>query len=237
VAIGALAVHIAVKLPVIRLALTSDLDDEGLDRDEARGGTPPLSRRGLLRTTGVAAAAVVLATIGSTVPALRRVSVFGVRSGAGPGGVPINKSARAAGVTAAALSPGYRLTVGYAGRESTWSRSDLEALPQHTVTLPIACVEGWSASGEWTGIRVRELLDRAGVPRGADVRVESLQAEGPYRVTRLPGAFADDDRTLLALGLAGAPLSLDHGFPVRLIAPNRPGVLQTKWVARLEGLR
>jgi len=40
--------------------------------------------------------------------------------------------------------------------------------------------------------------------------------------------------TLLALDLSGEPLSLDHGFPCRLIAPDRPGVLQTKWVARLE---
>ena len=49
-----------------------------------------------------------------------------------------------------------------------------------------------------------------------------------------PANFAADDRTLLALDLAGEPLSLDHGFPCRLIAPNRPGVLQTKWVSRLE---
>lgn len=34
----------------------------------------------------------------------------------------------------------------------------------------------------------------------------------------------------------GAGLSLDHGFPARIIAPNRPGVLQTKWVHRLEVL-
>ena len=33
--------------------------------------------------------------------------------------------------------------------------------------------------------------------------------------------------------LDGEPLALDHGYPVRLIGPNRPGVLQTKWVTRL----
>jgi DMSO/TMAO reductase YedYZ molybdopterin-dependent catalytic subunit len=52
----------------------------------------------------------------------------------------------------------------------------------------------------------------------------------------LQANFAADDRTLLALGLAGEPLALDHGYPCRLIAPNRPGVLQTKWVERLEVL-
>jgi DMSO/TMAO reductase YedYZ molybdopterin-dependent catalytic subunit len=38
---------------------------------------------------------------------------------------------------------------------------------------------------------------------------------------------------LLAVELDGQPLHIDHGFPVRLIGPNRPGVLQTKWVSRL----
>lgn len=46
--------------------------------------------------------------------------------------------------------------------------------------------------------------------------------------------YVDDPLTLLALTLNGRPLSLDHGFPARIIAPNRPGVLQTKWVHRLE---
>jgi DMSO/TMAO reductase YedYZ molybdopterin-dependent catalytic subunit len=47
-----------------------------------------------------------------------------------------------------------------------------------------------------------------------------------------PAQLADPD-TLLALELNGEPLDLDHGFPVRLIGPNRPGVQQTKWVGRV----
>ena len=46
--------------------------------------------------------------------------------------------------------------------------------------------------------------------------------------------YAAHPDTLLALQLNGARLTLDHGFPARLIAPNRAGVLQTKWVERLE---
>jgi DMSO/TMAO reductase YedYZ molybdopterin-dependent catalytic subunit len=48
--------------------------------------------------------------------------------------------------------------------------------------------------------------------------------------------FVRDPLTLLALRLEGKDLHLEHGFPARIIAPNRPGVLQTKWVARLEVL-
>ncbi len=235
VAIGALVVHVAVKLPLIRRSLTGDVDDDAVERS-ADLPAPGLSRRSLLRTTWVAAGIAVLATAGATVPWLRRVSVLAVRSGDGPGGVPINKSAAAARVTETATAADYRLVVAYAGRTVSLSRADLEALPQTTEELPIACVEGWSASGSWTGVRVRSLLDLVEAPRGSAVRVESLQEAGPFRVTRLPAAFADDDLTLLALGLAGEPLSLDHGFPARLIAPNRPGVLQTKWVARLDVL-
>lgn len=107
-------------------------------------------------------------------------------------------------------------------------------MPQHDEELPIACVEGWSASGRWSGVRVRDLTALVGATGGEDVVVTSLQESGPFRVTTLQGDFVDDERTLLALGLAGEELDLDHGFPCRVIAPNRPGVLQTKWVGRLE---
>lgn len=233
VAIGALVLHIAVKLPIIRDALTGDVEDT--THDEPGATAPgPVSRRGLLRTTWVASGVAVLATAGGTVPALRNVSIFATRSGEGPAGIPINKSARSAGVGATATSAAYALTVVHDGTEVSVTREDLLALPQQTYTLPIACVEGWSASGSWTGVRVRDVLDLVRAPGGRDVVVVSLQESGPFRQTLLQGNFAEDDRTLLALALDGEPLSLDHGYPVRLIAPNRPGVLQTKWVGRLE---
>lgn len=233
VAVGALIVHVAVKLPILRHTLVHDVDDTAHDRPEASArGT--LSRRGLLRTTWLSSAIAVLATAGSTVPLLRTISVLGVRSGDGPAGIPINKSAVAAGVTATATSAAYRLVVAHGPRELTLTRADLQGLEQRTEELPIACVEGWSAAGAWTGVRVRDLLDLVGAPSDSDVMVTSLQETGPFRRTTLQGNFADDPRTLLALGLSGEPLALDHGYPCRLIAPNRPGVLQTKWVSRIE---
>jgi len=44
---------------------------------------------------------------------------------------------------------------------------------------------------------------------------------------------AHDPDTLLALHVNGEELALDHGYPLRLIGPNRPGVMQTKWVTKL----
>jgi DMSO/TMAO reductase YedYZ molybdopterin-dependent catalytic subunit len=52
-------------------------------------------------------------------------------------------------------------------------------------------------------------------------------------VTELPSQFVQDPLTVLALGLDGETLSIDHGFPCRVIAPDRPGVLQTKWVGAI----
>ena len=126
--------------------------------------------------------------------------------------------------------------VAHAGTTVSLTREDLLAMPQRSEELPIACVEGWSASAVWTGVRLRDLLDLVDAPRGAEVEVTSLQERGAFRATLLQGNFADDDRTLVALALSGEPLDLDHGYPARLIAPNRPGVLQTKWLSRLEAV-
>lgn len=102
------------------------------------------------------------------------------------------------------------------------------------VELPIACVEVWSATAAWAGVRVRDLLDEAGVDLSAAVRVVSLERHGRYRTSVL-GPHHRDPLTLLALRVNGDVLDLDHGYPCRLLAPNHPGVLQTKWVTHIEG--
>lgn len=233
VAIGSLLVHVAVKLPAVRAALTGPLDDAEPAMAPADG---QLSRRGFLRATWLATGVAVLATAGATVPALRKVSIFAVRSGEGPQGVPINRSAEAAQVTDEMVQPSYRLELQYGDRRMSLSRADLEAMPQTSAVLPIACVEGWSASATWSGVRVRELLALVEAPADSDVRVESLERKGPFSVTELPSQFSQDDLTLLALKINGETLNIDHGYPCRIIAPARPGVLQTKWVSRLSVL-
>ncbi|MPZ60872.1 MAG: molybdopterin-dependent oxidoreductase [Propionibacteriales bacterium] len=233
VATGALALHVAVKLPVVRSALGSDVDAaEPRTGSPAAGSAPAISRRNLLRATWIAAGTAVVAAAGSTVPWLSRVSVFAVRTGDGPQGVPINGTAAAAGVRKQIDDPSFRLVVDGPARRVELSRRDLERMRQHEADLPIACVEGWSAVGRWSGVRVRDLLALVGAPPDSRVKVRSLQ-RGRRRFD-LPPQFAADPLTLLALGLDGEPLSEDHGYPCRIIAPGRPGVTQTKWVKRLE---
>jgi DMSO/TMAO reductase YedYZ molybdopterin-dependent catalytic subunit len=214
---GAVLLHLAAKLPVLRTA--ADSTDPG--------------RRRVLTLAGVAAATVTVATVGQTFAPLRRVSLFAPRlPGVGPQGLPVNKTAAAARVARA--GDDFRLVVtGPSGRHAL-GLADLLALPQATVELPIACVEGWSASGTWSGVRLVDLLRLVGAEHtDRPVRVESLQPDGPYRESLVEPGPARDPLTLIALRLGGEPLHLDHGFPCRLIAPNRPGVLQTKWVGAI----
>lgn len=236
---GSILVHVAVKLPIIRAALGTPVDaPESMPIAGPATAAPDrqaaLSRRALLRTTWGAAGLAVVATAGQTVPWLRDVSVFGVRSGDGPQGVPVNRSAVAADVVDRATNSSWALTITYRSQRLRLTRSQLAAMPQRTRSLPISCVEGWSASAVWTGVPMADLLARVGAPARSEVFVTSLERSGPFSTSTLPPQFAADSDTLLALRLNGEPLNIDHGFPCRIIAPARPGVLQTKWVDRLE---
>jgi hypothetical protein len=224
--IGALLVHVGVKLPVIREALAR----RPVDRPEAAAGG--LSRRGLLAAAGAAAGIITVTTVGQTIRPLSALSVLAPRiPSRGPQGLPVNRTAAAAGIGDVT---GYRLVVAGPGGRIDLDLATLAALPQHTIELPITCVEGWSATGTWTGIRLRDLLALVGAdPDTADVDVESLQPAGRYRRSTVDPPLTADPLTLIALRLGGEPLHRDHGYPARLIAPNRPGVLQTKWVGRL----
>jgi DMSO/TMAO reductase YedYZ molybdopterin-dependent catalytic subunit len=240
VAIGSILLHLAVKMPVIvtvfgRQAAHSG-DAEPPDGAAAADLTAEsgLTRRGLFWATGAAVAAVTVSTVGQTLTPLRRLVLLAPRRpDIGPQGLPVNRTAVQAGVRAAAVDPGYRLAV-HGPRAYALTLAELRALPQYEASLPIACVEGWSVSARWRGVRVRDLLDRAGAGRGAGARVDSLERHGLYASSLLSPAHAAHPLTLLALEVDGRPLGLDHGYPLRLIAPDRPGVLQTKWVSTVE---
>ena len=136
-----------------------------------------------------------------------------------------------------AQSPDYRLTVVNGDRSRAFTAAELSALPQTTRSLPIACVEGWSANGTWSGVVLSDLVASVGGSADSDVRMTSLEPPGPYSRSVLPAVHARDSDTLIALKLNGETLTLDHGYPCRLIAPSRPGVLQTKWLTRIEVVR
>ena len=234
--IAGLAVHVAGKLPVMRRTFREEGVAAPLREGVPEGGT--ISRRGALTVVGAGSLLLALQGLGQAVGGpLRSLSLLAPRGagsapgeGGGPNDFQVNKTARRARITPEMVGPDYRLEVN--GR--TFSRDDLLAMPLVSATLPIACVEGWTATREWTGVRLRDLAAVAGVEDPRELFVQSLQPGGGFRQVTLNRAQSTDDRSLLALKVGGTDLSLDHGYPARLIIPGAPGVHNTKWVASIE---
>jgi len=83
-------------------------------------------------------------------------------------------------------------------------------------------------------VALGDLLALAGASPGASATVVSLQEPGAaYSSSEVDAGQMSDPDTMLALELNGEELHIDHGFPVRLIGPNRPGVQQTKRVTKV----
>lgn len=248
VVVGSILLHIAVKLPDIVYGLRSPIAEGDVlteipwsENPEAHSNagdlpapvTPALSRRGVLTAAGIGIGAVVVTSVGQTFSPLEPVGLLAIRQPhKGPQRVPVNRTAEQAKVGAAALASGWTLRVD-GPKPYRLTLAELEALVESEAKLPITCVEGWSAQAHWRGVRLMDLVQRAGGSAEAQVRLHSLEQEG-YNSSEIFGPQLG--AALLATHLNGERLNLDHGYPLRLIAPNRPGVLQTKWLSRVEVL-
>jgi DMSO/TMAO reductase YedYZ molybdopterin-dependent catalytic subunit len=237
---AAFTAHAVLKLPMA-LRNLRQLREERDDLVSPRPTEPTVSRRGALWFVGGGSLLLFATTVGQSFDGpLRRTALLAPHGagdpGSGPNGFQINKTAAYAGVTPAQTGEdAWRLVV--TGRTGTvrLSRAQLAELPLHSAALPIACVEGWSTSDQWwRGVRLRDLAALVGYEDDPpDVFVESLQQRGSFRKAALRANQVADPRSLLALYVNGEELSPDHGHPARIIVPAAPGVLNTKWVARL----
>ncbi len=247
VVIGSVLVHVAVKLPDIRYGLGVKVADGDVltevpwtenpaSHSNAGPVAPPpttgISRRGLLAATGAGIGVAVLTTIGDTITPLAPVGLLAVReSSNAPQRVPVNKTSAQAGVRATATDPGWLLEV-VGPRPFRLTLTDIEVLAGHEAHLPITCVEGWSVGADWRGVRLLDVVRRAGGDADSRVDVHSLELHSQYNHSSIAGPQVA--HALLATHLNGDRLDLDHGYPLRLIAPNRAGVLNTKWLRRIE---
>ncbi|QCD59052.1 hypothetical protein CEB94_32600 [Streptomyces hawaiiensis] len=237
---AAFVAHALLKTPTALRNLRR-LREEKNDLVSPRPAEPTVSRRGALWFVGGGSLLLFATTVGQNFGGpLRRTALLaphgGGEPGSGPNGFQINKTAAYAGIdTAQAAEDTWRLVV--TGRTGTvrLSRAQLAGLPSYSASLPIACVEGWSTPDQWwRGVRLRDLAALVGYEDDPpDVFVESLQPRGAFRKAALRANQVADPRSLLALYVNGEELSPDHGYPARIIVPAAPGVLNTKWVARM----
>jgi len=110
--------------------------------------------------------------------------------------------------------------------------SELQALGSVTLTRDIHCVTKWSKfDTSWTGVRVRDLFERAGVQ--ADATHVMVHAEYGY-TTNLPLDDITRDDSIVAYAFEGEPIEPIHGGPVRLVIPHLYFWKSAKWVRGLE---
>lgn len=113
----------------------------------------------------------------------------------------------------------------------------LAELPRTTVKSDFHCVTTWSCRQlEWSGVSFKDFFDRFIVPRVTDATLIAgavLTAQDGYRTSLLLDDLLQDD-VLLADELEGQPLSIEHGAPLRLVAPAHYGYKNPKHLTRVD---
>jgi hypothetical protein len=213
-------VHIGAAVLAIPLAVSH------FRRRPARPRATDVGRRTLLRATVVGAAAAgawvgwegLIRATGAP-GATRRFTGSHERGSGDPDAMPVTQWLDDAVQRIAPAT--WRLRAG--GAE--YALADLRGLPVDEFTAVLDCTSMWYAEQQWRGVRLDRLIDPGAAPS-----VEVRSATG-YAL-RFPAR--DLDRIWLALDVGGRPLSAGHGFPARIVAPERRGFWWVKWVTSIQ---
>ncbi|MGF1429730.1 sulfite oxidase-like oxidoreductase [Kitasatospora sp. LaBMicrA B282] len=117
----------------------------------------------------------------------------------------------------------------------SWDHAGFHALPRTSVRADFHCVTRFSMlDSEWSGVAAATVLDL--VPPAPGVTHVMVWAEYGYSAN-LPLAEFADPRSLFATHHDGEPLTVEHGFPVRLVVPQRYAWKGPKWVRAVEYMR
>ena len=234
---------------------------DALNRDRATAG---VDRRRFLLLTGAGAVVAVVAGVGSRLGSAATSSIVAIRAALHLP-APVNRVEVPTGadlhlpdlsplftpnadfyrvdtaLTVPSIDPsGWRLTVdGMVEQRVELSFHDLLAMGLHEHAITLTCVSnqvGGNLIGNarWLGVPVRDILARARPRNGADMvlsrSIDGFTASTPLTALTDPGRDA-----ILAVGMNGEPLPLEHGFPVRMVVPGLYGyVSATKWLTELK---
>ncbi len=115
-----------------------------------------------------------------------------------------------------------------------YTYDDILAMPSRRMVVDVHCVTGWSKLDTvWEGVRFRDLM--AGVRRRPEGRFVLVHGEAGF-TTSLPFDVLMADDVMLAYRYADAPLTPEHGWPLRLVVPRKYFWKSAKWLRGLEFL-
>ena len=157
---------------------------------------PTISRRGALALVGGGALFIAVITAGQTLGGFTRKAALllprGRTRGDGPNDFQVNRTAWAAGITPEPPATGGGSPCPAGRSTSSSDRATLSAMPQHTARLPIACVEGWSTTETWTGVRLaRARRDWRACPNPTSAFVRSVERRGGFNRATLQANQVD----------------------------------------------
>jgi DMSO/TMAO reductase YedYZ molybdopterin-dependent catalytic subunit len=119
---------------------------------------------------------------------------------------------------------------GSVARPGSYSLADLKKFPSRTQITRHTCEEGWSAIGEWTGVPLSIILNNAGILPNA--RFVNFYGYDNY-IDSIDLLDALHPQTILAYGMNGADLPVQHGAPLRVRVETQIGYKSVKYLQRI----
>ena len=244
--------------------VSADAAETGADLDAAEPARPGIDRRRFLVLAALAGASALVVGITARTVSMAVSSVEAIRSAlklpsprttvAVPDGAELDIPGLSklftpnkdfyrvdTALTVPSIDPDtWRLVIdGMVDQRVEMSFQDILDMGLDEYAITLTCVSN-EVGGElvgnakWLGVPLRDVLKKAGVKSGADM-VLSRSVDGYTASTPLSALTDDDLDAILAVGMNGEPLPLEHGFPVRMVVPGLYGyVSATKWLTELK---
>jgi DMSO/TMAO reductase YedYZ molybdopterin-dependent catalytic subunit len=256
--VGILPILVGVMTWLVAFGSLTGLIRPGPFASRERGLDP--DRRFVVAASGVGVGSLLLAGLGwkagghrRAVDAARDALDLRLRDPGPPSGVDVGVDGVTAWQTPAsrfyridtslsppAISPDdWSLRIhGMVDREVTLTYADLLKRPRSEIWMTLNCVSNpvggdLISNAWWSGTTLKALLEEAGVRPGANA-VKQTSDDGWTCGTPLP-ALLDDRGAMLAYAMNGAPLPIEHGFPVRTLVPGLYGYVSAcKWLRDIE---
>jgi DMSO/TMAO reductase YedYZ molybdopterin-dependent catalytic subunit len=126
----------------------------------------------------------------------------------------------------------YRLRVdGLVKNPQNFTYDEILKMPQTSKVVDLNCVEGWSFTGKWTGVKISDIFKKTGI--SDNVTTVIFYSSDGYS-TSLDLNYLLQNNIILAYKLNDVTLPPDRGFPLQLVAESKYGYKWAKWITRIE---